>query len=159
MPILAQMNIARMKLGWEDPDFKDFVDALDPVNASAEASPGFVWRLRTSAEGGPALVDFEQQGWLVNLSAWTSVEALRDFVRSPAHLAIMRRRAEWFRNVEVHLVLWWLADGETPRFEDALARLEHLRAHGPGPEAFDFRHPFGPVQLSGDACYSATPSA
>lgn len=151
------MNIARMDLGWEDPAFQDFVEALEPVNASAEASPGFRWRLVSSEDDSQALMDFESEGWLVNLSAWDSVEALLNFVRSPAHLAIMRRRAEWFRPVETHLVLWWLPDGERPRFEDAMRRLERLRAQGPSPEAFDFRTVFDPVQVDGDACYSDAP--
>ena len=157
MPVLGQLNIARLKVGWEDPVFADFRDALDPVNAAAETSPGFVWRLVDSAQEHPDLAAFEAEGWLVNLTAWESVEALRDFVRSPAHLAIMQRRGEWFEAVETHLVLWWLPDGERPTFHEAMARLRGLRAEGPTPSAFDFRRSFPPVQLADGKCYSDAP--
>ena len=43
---LAQFNISRLKAPLDDPSLKEFVDFLDPVNAFAEQSPGFVWRLR-----------------------------------------------------------------------------------------------------------------
>jgi hypothetical protein len=144
MPVLAQMNIARMALGWDDPEFADFREALGPVNREAERHPGFVWRLRDSKFDSPELVAFENEGWLVNLTAWRSIEQLRAFVRSPGHLAIMRRRAEWFTPVETHLVLWWLPDDRRPRFRDGMERLERLRREGPGPGAFDFRHPHPP---------------
>ncbi len=146
MAVLAQLNIARMKVEWDDPSFADFRDALDPVNRSAETHPGFVWRLRSSAADSQALVDFENEGWLVNLSAWRGLEPLQAFIRSPGHLAMMRRRGEWFERVETHLVLWWLPEDQRPKFEDGMRRLERLRRDGPGPEAFDFRHPFPPLQ-------------
>ena len=50
---LAQFNISRLKAPLDDPSLKEFVDFLDPVNAFAEQSPGFVWRL-TAADGAAA---------------------------------------------------------------------------------------------------------
>ena len=41
---------------------------------------------------------------------------------------------------EAFQVLWWTAD--VPTVEEAVARLEHLRAHGPTPRAVTFRTPF-----------------
>jgi Domain of unknown function (DUF3291) len=52
---LAQINIARMVAPLTDPVMADFVANLKPINALAEASPGFVWRFQT--EQGDAALD------------------------------------------------------------------------------------------------------
>lgn len=158
MARLAHLNIARMKVDWDDPEFRDFREALDPVNRSAEESPGYLWRLVAAEDDSPEMVAFESEGWLLNLTVWESVEALQAFVRSPGHLAIMKRRAEWFAPVEVRVVLWWLDDDELPRFEDAMRRLERLRSEGPSQAAFDFRMPFPPLQGAQAPCYSPEPA-
>ena len=44
---LAQVNIARMRGALDDPVMRGFVARLDEINALADASPGFVWRLQT----------------------------------------------------------------------------------------------------------------
>ncbi|EAS65783.1 hypothetical protein VAS14_10739 [Photobacterium angustum S14] len=43
---LAQLNIAKAKYPLDAPEIKEFVDNLDKVNAIAENSEGFVWRLK-----------------------------------------------------------------------------------------------------------------
>ena len=141
---LAQLNIARLDVDWEAPEFADFRDALDPVNAAADDSDGFVWRLQSEPGQDPALDAFEAEGWLFNLTVWRSVDHLLAFVRSPAHLAIMRRRGEWFRPGESATVLWWIDEDATPSFDEAMERLEHFRAHGPSPTAFSFSKRFPP---------------
>lgn len=140
---LAQLNIAKMKFGMDDPSMADFVTALDPVNASADKHPGFIWRLASEDDPPADLAEFEQQGWLVNMSVWEDLDSLRAFVSSPRHLAIMRRRAEWFEKLpEATMVLWWVNAGHRPGFSEAMQRLEQLRAQGPGPGAFTFGQPF-----------------
>jgi hypothetical protein len=42
---LAQLNVARMRYLLDDPRMSGFTNALDPVNAIADATDGFVWRL------------------------------------------------------------------------------------------------------------------
>ena len=42
---LAQINIGRLRAPIDDPMIADFKNNLDSINAQAEASPGFVWRL------------------------------------------------------------------------------------------------------------------
>lgn len=144
MAVLAQLNIARLDVDWEAPEFADFRQALDPVNAAADNSEGFVWRLQAEPGQDPALDAFEAEGWLFNLTVWRSVEQLLAFVRSPAHLAIMRRRGEWFQSGESTTVLWWIDEDTRPSFSDAMERLERFRAHGPTASAFSFREPFPP---------------
>ena len=42
---LAELNVARLRQPLDHPDTAEFVAALDAINALAESSPGFVWRL------------------------------------------------------------------------------------------------------------------
>lgn len=142
---LAQLNIATMRFPLDDPRFKDFVDALDPVNAVADASPGFVWRLQTESGNATDVRVAGDENLLVNLSVWRSVEHLKTFVRCEAHLRIMRRRHEWFEPDEsAYLVLWWVPSGHLPSTDEARSRLIRLQNSGPSAEAFDFRQPYPP---------------
>jgi heme-degrading monooxygenase HmoA len=114
---------------------------LEPVNALADAAPGFVWRLQTEDGDATAIRPFEDDRLIVNLSTWESVEALAAFVYSGPHRAIMVRRREFFAPMrEAFQVLWWSVD--IPTVAEAVVRLDHLRAHGPTPRAFTFRKPF-----------------
>ena len=140
---LAQLNIARMKFASEGPEMQDFNDALDPVNATADVSPGFIWRMVSDENSSEPLREFEQSGWLVNMSVWQTLAHLKTFVSSSLHLSIMRRRTEWFESSgAATMVLWWVKDGHRPGFEEAMERLAHLRTHGPSSYAFSFSNPF-----------------
>ena len=151
MPHLAQLNVARRRIPAEHPRFQEFVGLLAPVNALADASPGFVWRLQS--EGGDA-TDFHlfgDEALVVNLSVWESLETLRAFLRRPEHAAVYRRRGEWFEgHQEPHLVLWWVVAGSPPTLEEAGKRLLHLRRHGPSKHAFDLSRPFAPPVEAAD---------
>ena len=150
---LAQLNIAKMNFPYEDPRFSDFIEALDPVNQSAESMPGFVWRLQTDEGNATSINVYDDDLLLVNMSVWQSLDHLVDFVRSPAHLAIMRRRREWFAASDLpYLVLWWVPAGHEPGVEEAEQRLDHLRANGPTDQAFNFSTPFpAPSSLASTA--------
>ena len=147
---LAQLNLARPSGPLDAPALADFVAALAPVNALADASPGFVWRLRTEAgdaTGEPG--DATGVRWgaddevIVNLSVWDSMLALADFVYGGEHLAVMRRRREWFVPMDRAVtVLWWVPAGHRPTVEEAGERLACLRHHGPSPHAFTFSTAF-----------------
>ncbi len=137
---LAQLNIARMVAPLESPEMSEFVDNLGPINALAEQSPGYVWRLQTEEGDATALQPFGDD-WLVNMSVWADVKSLKNFVYQSAHIEIMRRRREWFVKIpEVYTVLWWIPKGHIPTIEEAKQRLARLRVAGPGPEAFSFRN-------------------
>ncbi|HET9772572.1 MAG TPA: DUF3291 domain-containing protein [Acidimicrobiia bacterium] len=148
---LAQLNIGRLRAPTGDPATADFMNNLDPINALAEATPGFVWRLQTDEGNATAIRAFDGDPLMIlNLSVWESVEALADYVYRSDHTPFLRRRGEWFERLdEVYLVLWWIPAGTVPTIDEALARLGQLKANGPGPEAFTFRRPFphpgGPV--------------
>ena len=120
------------------------MDNLDPINALADAAPGFVWRLQTDEGNATAIRAFPDDPLMaLNLSVWESIEALADFAYRSAHTAFLRRRGEWFERLgEVYLVLWWIPAGTIPTLDEAIARLDHLRTFGPSQEAFTFRQPF-----------------
>ncbi|XXX75489.1 DUF3291 domain-containing protein [Sorangium sp. So ce134] len=139
---LAQINIALPLEPLDSARLADFVSALAPVNALADAAPGFVWRLQGDGGDATAVRAFGDDRILVNMSVWESAEALSDFVfRNPEHAAVMRRRREWFAPMkEAITALWWVPAGHVPTVAEAEERLEHLRRHGPTPRAFTFRH-------------------
>ena len=141
---LAQLNVAVMKEPLESPSLADFVANLDRINALAETSPGFVWRLQSDDGDATAFRPLGDMT-LVNMSVWKDVESLNRYVYKSAHAEIMRRRNEWFEKMkEAFVVLWWVPAGHRPGIEEAVAKLEHLRAHGPTEAAFTFRKAFPP---------------
>jgi hypothetical protein len=147
---LAQLNIGRLRAPVEDPATADFMDNLDPINALAEATPGFVWRLQTEEGNATAIKAFEGDDLMIlNMSVWESIEALADYVYRSDHTPFLHRRGEWFERLnEVYLVLWWIPAGTLPTIDEALAKLGRLKSSGPTAEAFTFRRPFPPAPLS-----------
>ncbi len=141
---LAHINVARFRRPADDPANADFMAMLGQVNAGADASPGFVWRL-IDEEADPAdLQVFGDPALLVNLSVWADVESLRDFTYgNELHRDMIRQRAAWFERLEVFLALWWVPAGHRPSVAEGKARLDILRARGPSDEAFTFLRIFG----------------
>ncbi|MFG3078364.1 DUF3291 domain-containing protein [Streptomyces sp. NPDC048225] len=136
---LAELNVVTLRHSFDDPHMAEFVAQLDPINADADAAPGFVWRLVADGANDATGLRPAGEDVVVNLSVWESQEALWDFTYRSGHLEVMRRRREWFdRHVQAHLVLWWVPVGHIPTIEEALKRLATLRAQGPGPDAFTF---------------------
>ena len=145
---LAQLNVARFMQPREHPANKDFIDNLDRVNAEAERQPGFVWRLvDEDSNDATDIQAFDDDNMIVNLSVWQNLESLSEFVyRNKVHRAIMRRRAEWFSQMQVYLVLWWVEQGHIPTVAEALGKLRTLEQHGPSAAAFTFKSPFPPPE-------------
>jgi Domain of unknown function (DUF3291) len=139
---LAQLNIAQMKAPLEAPEMADFVANLEHINALAESAPGFVWRLQSDEGNATAFRPFGADT-LVNLSVWTSVQALNDYVYQSAHVEIMKRRREWFERLQqASTVLWWVPEGHRPDEHEAMQKLQTLRTLGPTAQAFGFKQAF-----------------
>jgi len=139
---LAQVNVARPLAPLDTPVLADFMAALAPVNARADAAPGFVWRLQTE-DGDATALRIGDDRTLVNMSVWESLEELRAFVYDdPGHRAVMRRRREWFERLDLVLALWWMPAGHVPTVAEAEERLLLLDGRGPSPDAFTFRRHF-----------------
>jgi heme-degrading monooxygenase HmoA len=141
---LAQINVGRFIHERGDPANADFMNGLDPVNAHADATPGFIWRLIGDGNDATDLVpDESDPQLLVNMSVWRDVDALAAFVyRQSDHLAFMRRRKEWFEKIEVFQALWWVPAGHIPSVAEGMERLAQLKANGPTADAFTFRTAF-----------------
>ena len=142
---LAQVNIGRIRAPLEDPIMEGFRTQLDPINALADRSPGFVWRLQTEDGNAMAIRPFADELMAINMSVWESLEALQQFVYQSAHVGPLRDRKQWFEPIEGPiLVLWWVPAGHIPTVDEALERLQQLKKHGPSHDAFTFRTPFRP---------------
>ncbi|MGB5739517.1 MAG: DUF3291 domain-containing protein [Woeseia sp.] len=141
---LAQLNIAKMRAPLDSRIMADFVADLDRINALAEGSPGFVWRLQTDDGNATAIRPFGED-FIVNISLWRDIESLQNFVYRTAHTEVMRRRKEWFERMsDAYAVLWWVKAGELPDEEIARKKLELIRKRGPGAEVFTFKQPQPP---------------
>jgi hypothetical protein len=141
---LAQVNIALARAPLDSAELSEFVALLAPVNALADAAPGFVWRLQTEDGDALAVRGFDNDRMIVNLSVWESSAHLADFVYRSGHLAVMRRRREWFERIGLHVALWWVPAGHVPSVDEAEERLGHLREHGPTPYAFTLKTQYDP---------------
>jgi hypothetical protein len=140
---LAEVNIARMLAPLDSPLMAEFVAQLDAINALADASPGFVWRLQTSEGNATALRPYEDNLILVNLSVWADLPALSTFVYKSRHRPVLQQRSRWFERLnEFYMALWWAPCGHLPTVEEAKERLDYLRTHGESPYAFSFKKPF-----------------
>ncbi|WP_436846861.1 DUF3291 domain-containing protein [Streptomyces atratus] len=148
---LAQVNIARLTFPLDSPELKDFVDALDPVNAVADQATGFIWRLRSETGNATDVPVFGDSWLIVNMSVWRDLDALTAFMYQGRHRELLARRREWFERVEEAMTaLWWVPAGERPTVQDAEERLRLLREHGPTDRAFTLRAAFpAPVPPTG----------
>ena len=140
---LAQVNIAKVAAPLDDPLMAEFVGNLVRINALAEASPGFVWRLMDAAGDATHIQAFEDPRIIVNMSVWTSLEALFDFTYRTDHTPFIGRRRDWFEKlVGPHMALWWVKAGHLPDVAEARTKLDLLAAAGPNPDAFTFKQRF-----------------
>lgn len=140
---LAQVNIGRLIGPPDDPRLADFFTALDRVNALAEATPGFVWRLKDETNNSMAMQPTPDPRVAVNLTVWEDAESLFDFVYRSAHTPVMARRRQWFERFEgAYQALWWIPAGTLPTTDEALAKLWMLDRYGPTPLAFTFKSRF-----------------
>lgn len=140
---IAQINIARMLAPIDDPVMEDFVAQLPPVNALAEQSPGFVWRLQSDTGDATSIKVYEDEMIIMNLTVWESVEALREYTYKGAHHGVLRDRKRWFEKFDgPYYALWWIPADHLPTAEEGKQRLDHLREHGETAFAFSFKHIF-----------------
>jgi hypothetical protein len=147
---LAQVNIGRLVAPEGDPRVQPFFDALDRVNALAEASPGFVWRLTGEGNNATDLRPTPDPLLAVNMSVWTDADALFAFVYRSAHTPVMARRRDYFERFDgAFQAMWWIPAGEMPTVSDAFSRLWMLDRYGPTPHAFTFKARFPAPGLDG----------
>jgi Domain of unknown function (DUF3291) len=140
---IAQVNIGKVRAPVEDPLMAGFTTRLDELNALADSSPGFVWRLQTSAGNATYFRPYEDDRILMNMSVWETIEDLRYYVYHTVHAELLRHRHEWFEKFAgTYTALWWVPAGHRPGIDEARKRLAHLDQHGPTQFAFTFKNCF-----------------
>ncbi len=145
---LAQINIGRLVAPPDDPRVADFVNALDEINALAERSPGFVWRLKSDSGNALDIRYSEDPLEALNMSVWDSVESLLQYAYASEHIDFLKRRAEWFeKHTKPHYCLWWIPEEHVPTVAEGIERLEHYREHGATEYAFWFSQRFPKPEL------------
>ncbi len=134
---LAQLNVGHIRYPTDDPRVAEFMGALDAVNALAERSPGFVWRLQSDAGNATDIKLTADPQFIVNLSVWETPEQLEHFVWNTVHKRFYQKKGNWFEPMQTpHFVMWWVPAGYLPTPQEALERLAHLTRHGPSEHAF-----------------------
>lgn len=140
---LAQVNIAKMLAPLESPIMADFVANLDRINALAEGSEGFVWRLKDEENNATSIKIYDDDFLIVNMSVWRDIDSLFQFAYKSQHVEIFKRRKEWFEKMsQMHMALWYVPVGHNPDVNEAQQRLDHIRIHGDTPYAFSFKKRF-----------------
>jgi hypothetical protein len=141
MTHIAHFNVARLLHHPSDPRVHEFTSNTQRVNAVAERSPGFVWRLSDAAatvtdSGGYQAVAGDPR-LAVSMSVWTGLEAFRFFVHKTVHGGFLRRREAWFEPWEgPNYVIWPVAEGVIPDLAEGWRRLDLLKQNGPSAEAY-----------------------
>lgn len=155
---LAQINLARMIAPLDDPRMAEFVAQVNAINALADRSPGFVWRLQFASGDATDLRACDDPLVLVNMSVWESIETLRAYVYRSAHAGVMRERRRWFQRYDgPYYALFWIERGRTPSIDEGRERVRWLAERGPSADAFWFGAPYPPP--SEEAVTSPAPAA
>lgn len=142
---IAQVNIGRIRAPLDDALMEGFVSRLEEINALADASPGFVWRLQTSEGNATYFRPYNDDRILLNMSVWETIASLRNYVYGTAHVELLRERHAWFEKFKgVYMALWWVPAGHIPGMDEAKKRLAYLEEHGPTQFAFNFKTVFEP---------------
>lgn len=137
---LAQINIGKILYPTEDPRMAGFMDNLDKINALAEATEGFIWRLKTDEGNATSIHAFDDSMLLLNMSVWEDIEALYRYAYKSEHGEFFARRREWFGKADLPTpVLWWVDAGHIPTVAEAIERVNYLAANGASPYAFNFK--------------------
>ena len=138
--LLAQINIGELIAPIDDPQIADFKNNLDSINALAEASDGFVWRLKDEDNNATSFNPYGDEKIIINMSVWESFEHLKRFVYTSEHFEFLKRRKEWFVPMKkAHMALWWISEEKMPDEHEGKKRLDHLWEKGPTSFSFDVR--------------------
>lgn len=147
---LAQVNIAWLHAGIDDPIMSGLASRVDEMNQLAEASKGFVWRLKGSEISNEDLdvfnsdfPGFRRDRFFYNMSVWETLEDLRDYTFGTDHAEMLNNRRQWVDHIEgASVALWWIPAGHRPDVAESAERLRSIRIHGPTDFAFTLRKVF-----------------
>jgi hypothetical protein len=144
---LAQINIGKVLYPVDDPRMAGFMDNLDKINTLAEATEGFVWRLKTDEGNATSIHAFDDPMLLLNISVWKDIDSLYRYAYKSEHGEFFARRREWFSKIDLPTpVLWWIDAGQIPSPEEAKERINYVAANGASPYAFTFKERYSSVE-------------
>ncbi len=143
---IAQINIAQAVAPMDSKIMEGFVGRLDEINALADSSEGFVWRLQDEGGDATSIQAYDNSNIIINMSVWNNITHLKSFVYKSAHVELIRDRDAWFSKIAAfHMVLWWIPVGHIPTVEEGKEKLDVLEKNGPSPRAFTFAKSFEPT--------------
>lgn len=134
---LAQLNVGYARYPTHDPRMAEFMDNLDRMNALAERSPGFVWRLKSDSGNATDIAVPGDAEMIANLSIWDDVASLGHYVFNTLHARFYEKGTNWFMPMKTpHFVMWPVAGDHIPDLFEAMDRLNHLRENGASDHAY-----------------------
>lgn len=134
---LAELNVGYARYPLDDPRMAGFMDNLDALNALAERSNGYVWRMKSDSGNATDLAVPGDEEMISNMSVWEDVASLGDYVFNTIHAKFYEKRPAWFENMtRHHFVMWWVEDRHIPTLEEAMQKLALLQEHGSTDDAF-----------------------
>ena len=138
--MIGQMNFATALAPLDSPVMAEFVENLDKINALAENSSGFIWRLMDESGNATSIDILTDPKSVLNVSVWRSVDDLYHFSYRTEHHDFIKKRDKWFVSTTMRsMALWNIDEGaDMPTPAEAFARLRHLETHGPSDYAFDW---------------------
>jgi hypothetical protein len=129
---LAQINVGKARHAMDDPRMDGFTGPIAAINALADRSPGFIWRLQSDTGNALDIIVTDDPLFNINMSVWATLEAFETFVWKTAHAKVYAGKAAWFEHQEAAVTaLWWVPVGHVPTPSEGLERLQHLRDYGP----------------------------
>jgi hypothetical protein len=144
---LAQVNIGKIIAPMDSPLMAGFADNLDRINALAESSEGFIWRLKDEANNATSIKVFDDDFIIINMSVWSNMDTLYKYVYQSAHTDYLKRRREWFEKMpEMHMALWYVPENHIPDTAEAVDKLNYIRKNGETPFAFGFKKKYSPEE-------------
>ena len=88
---LAELNVGYAAYPLDDPRMADFMNNLDRINALAERSPGFVWRMKSDSGNATDIAVPGDATMISNMSVWEDVESLGNYVFNTVHARLYER--------------------------------------------------------------------
>ena len=100
IPHLAQVNVAKRLAPLDDPIMQDFINNLDKINAIADSSDGFIWRLQDE-DKDEAVSIFQDDSLIINMSIWENLDSLFNYTYNSGHIEVFKRKKEWFSKMKM----------------------------------------------------------
>lgn len=139
------MNMGFLPHPHGDHRISGFEDSSDFVNAVADRSIGFVWRLKEEGcdlpENDTGRLFGRPEVALAMLSVWESFKGFSNFAHKTVHGQFVNRRADWFEHADAPSYgIWPVDEYHIPTLSEGKQKLLLLQQNGPSRSAYDFAY-------------------